>query len=375
MAAPVEAPPAFLTGADDNEKLNQLISFTHSQQAIWFLNAFWELGLDKEAETFWRYVQEMVAIDIENRENGNSLDEVEAHRFLEKLGETLTVLALRANLRKSGALGEKERPKRVPITHYLLYKYADAIDGVDYHQLVNASQGDNSAEIAKAQAMLNEVNAAFQVADQRASEAAHALNEAVSRENAAREREAEAQAAEHEAKVAEAPFKAAQEELEAALADLKAQEDSYNGKTAELKKQSEEGGVVSRNRAKVQLDAHLAEDPLPLRRAKLTLEAARKKAEKARAPFEAATKIAEAARAEASASAQKAASARAAADSAKQAADAALAEAQRQVEEAQAYLDEVKNQPGCAHGAVWWMNRALEERRRYMPSSKGGIVH
>jgi hypothetical protein len=31
----------------------------------------------------------------------------------------------------------------------LLYKYADAIDGVDYHQLVNASQGDNSAEIGR----------------------------------------------------------------------------------------------------------------------------------------------------------------------------------------------------------------------------------
>jgi hypothetical protein len=141
--------------------------------------------LDKEAETFWRYVQEMVAIDIENRDQGyvrcetrrereretvkeatreetnrekrrkrlrgrrqterseiplsttliplhslshaacvrapahhsHSLDEVEAHRFLEKLDETLTVLALRSNLRKSGALGEKERPKRVPLTH------------------------------------------------------------------------------------------------------------------------------------------------------------------------------------------------------------------------------------------------------------------
>jgi F actin bundling C terminal len=143
--------------------------------------------------------------------------------------------------------------------------------------------------------MLDEVNAAFEVADQRASEAAHALNEALSRENAAREREAEARASEqaavereNEANVAEAPFKAAQEELEAALADLKAKEDAYNNKTEALKKQSEEGGVVTRNRAKVQLDAHLVEDPLPLRRAKLTLEAARKKAEKARAPFEAA---------------------------------------------------------------------------------------
>jgi hypothetical protein len=52
---------------------------------------------------------------------------------------------------------------------------------------------------------------------------------------------------------------------------------------------------VSRNKAKVQLDAHLAEDPLPLRKAKLTLEASQKKADKARAPFQAAREKVEAA--------------------------------------------------------------------------------
>jgi hypothetical protein len=33
----------------------------------WFLNAFWEVGMEAEAETFWEYVQEIVNIDIENR--------------------------------------------------------------------------------------------------------------------------------------------------------------------------------------------------------------------------------------------------------------------------------------------------------------------
>merc|ERR1711879_555469 len=115
----------------------------------------------------------------------------------------------------------------------------------------------------------------------------------------------------------EAPFKAAQEELEAALAEVKAQEDAYNGKIADCEKRSEEGGVVSRNKAKAELAQLQAEDPLPLSRAKITLEAARKRAEKPRAPFEAATKVAQEARAAATEAANAAANA---ADEAKQAA-------------------------------------------------------
>ena len=118
--------------------------------------------------------------------------------------------------------------------------------------------------------------------------------------------------------------------MEAARAAVKSQEDAYNAKTEELKAASESGltlhaahlfylwcalgshhylltppspslllfpgGVVSRNKAKVQLDAHLAEDPLPLRKAKITLGAAQKKADKARAPFQEKTEAAEAAR-------------------------------------------------------------------------------
>jgi len=76
-------------------------------------------------------------------------------------------------------------------------------------------------------------------------------------------------------------LRTAQEELEAALADVKAQEEAYNNRTQELKAKSEEGGLVQRNKAKNELAQHLGEDPLPLRRAKITLEAAVKKADRA----------------------------------------------------------------------------------------------
>jgi len=123
------------------------------------------------------------------------------------------------------------------------------------------------------------------------------------------------------------------------------QEDARNKKTAELEKKSNEGGVVSQNKAKAELAQHLAEDPLPLRKAKITLEAAFKKAEKARAPFELARK----------------------------AADDALENARLKLAEAEAYLKEVKSKPGNPHGRIWWMERQLEERKKYLPARKGGV--
>merc|ERR1712125_9330 len=116
--------------------------------------------------------------------------------------------------------------------------------------------------------------------------------------------------------------KSAQEELEAALAALKAEEDAYNQKKAELEKKSQEGGVVSRNKAANELAQHLAEDPLPLRRAKITAEAAVKRAEKT-------SKAAADARASAEASANAASKAREAAEEAAQQASQARAQAEQ----------------------------------------------
>eukprot|EP00009_Paramoeba_aestuarina_P008740 CAMPEP_0201520384 /NCGR_PEP_ID=MMETSP0161_2-20130828/10760_1 /ASSEMBLY_ACC=CAM_ASM_000251 /TAXON_ID=180227 /ORGANISM="Neoparamoeba aestuarina, Strain SoJaBio B1-5/56/2" /LENGTH=441 /DNA_ID=CAMNT_0047918715 /DNA_START=22 /DNA_END=1347 /DNA_ORIENTATION=+ len=431
-----------LEGADDHAKLHSLCKLTYKEQAVWFLNAIWEVQVQGKqgseyAERIWDYANKAGVID-NAKEAGNALDELEAHRFLEAFDEAHTVLQMRSALRKTGALGQNERPKEVPLTHFLLDKYE-----ADWHKLVNAPQGDNSAQIAEAQDKLQAVQDAFDASTKADAEAAAALNDArskensavaaeneavaaensakareadaIDKENAAKAREADAIAAEDqakareaEAKEAEAPFKAAQAEVQAALAEVQAQEKAYNEKTETLKKQSEEGGVVTRNKAKVSLDAHLAEDPLPLRKAKITLEAANKRADKARAPFQAATEVAEAARAEAEAARGQAEAARAQAEAAradatqareaaeaaraqataqrqaaeaarqqaeeaKARAEAAVQAAQEAVAEAEAFLEEVKKNPGSGHGAIWWIDRELYEKKKYMPVSKGGV--
>ena len=313
-----------LAGANDQEKLASLSDKTHKEQVVWFLNAFWN-EFKEEAERLWTWQHKYDELDLEKGASGNGLDELNAHRFLEHFGEAMTVRELRDNLRSTGAIGARGVGKLVPITHILIFKFK-----VDWKELVNRTQGDNREEMEAAQKLLNEVQSLFKNAES-------TQREALQKEAEARE--------------AEAPFKQAQEELESALADVKKEEDAYNGKINDAKKRSEEGGVVSRNKAKAELAQLQAEDPLPLRKSKITLEAATKRAEKTRAPFDAATKQAEAARA---------------------VADQALADARAKVKEAEDYLNEVKKRPGQPYGALWWIDRELHEAKAYVPESKGG---
>jgi uncharacterized membrane protein YqiK len=330
---------------------------TYKEQAIWWLNAYWHKH-ENEADLAWSFVKKFVQLDLEKKAEGSGLDELNAHRFLESLGETLTVKELRETVRETGALGPNERPKLVPLIHYLLFRFRKT---TDWHYLVNASQGDNKSEIEEAQRLLEQVIQAFEESRQKAEAAAHSLKEAQTREANAKKSEAEAQARHAESE-------RAQEELRVALNELKAQEDEFNAKTNAFKSKSEDESVsvVNRNKAKNELAQHLASDPLPLRKAKISQEAAVKKAEKATAAAAEATKAAERAR-------EAAEKARHEAAEAKAASDAAVDQAQRKVEEAQAFLDEVKRKPGQAQGSLWWIQKGIDEAKSFLPEKKGGL--
>jgi len=309
------------------------------------------------------------------------VDELQMHRFLEFFQETMAVREMRDSLRSKGAIGDLV--KMVPLVHYLIFRY-----NVDFHVLVNASQGDNRKEIEEAQRKLDAVSEAYAEAEAKAHAAKTALADAKAREAAAKKSEADAKAAEVEAKAREAESKskaemskvketearAAQVELEAALAEVKAQEDSFNAKTADLKRKSEEGTVVAQNKAKNELAQHLASDSLPLRKAKITQEAAVKKAEKASKAAADARVAAENAAVEATKATKAAEKARQDSERATREAEAAVEAMQVKVDEAEAFLNYVKSKPGKAAGAIWWMERELHEKKKYLPERKGGIT-
>jgi len=282
-----------LSGGNNIDKLADLCSKPYKEQAVWFLNAFWLKFAAQEAEKIWAYTHKCNDLDLDKKAAGCALDELNAHRFLEHFHETMTVHAMREKLRSTGAIGDRIR--LVPISHILLFKYQ-----MDWNVLVNAAQG-NAEEVEKAQRMLEQVQLA--------------LGEAIEKEEEAR---------------------AAQRELEPATRELRAQEDAFNNRTEELRRATTTGGLVSQNKAKNELSQHLASDPLPLRRARITQEAAVKKAERAT-----------------------------------MAAQVAREAAERAVAEAEAYLEEAKSR-GVPDGAIWWLERELHEAKAYMPTAKGG---
>jgi len=261
---------------------------TFTDQAIWFLNGFWNDGLDKQAEKIWNWVHTCIEIDTgkpkmygsktADVKEASELDELKAHVFLEKMKETLTVVELRKRLK---AL-DIDNNNRMALAEYML----DAFKKTPT-QLVNAPQGDcDPQKLAAAQAACNAAGDALATAT------------------------------------------AAQAEVTAALNEVHSQEKTYNDKVAALEAQANDTslGGVKQGKAKNELAQLKGEDPLPLRKAKLTLSAALKRAEKATA-----------------------------------AAEAAFAEAEAQLEAIK------KGGGGVAQGRIWWMERELTEKKKYMP--------
>ncbi len=91
----------------------------------------------------------MLEIDPKGAE-GKDVDEMLAHRFLEKLGMTLTALKMREALRDI----DIDFNRMVSMSEYLLYRYKE--QGANIKTLVNSTGSDNQEEINSAQALLDD---------------------------------------------------------------------------------------------------------------------------------------------------------------------------------------------------------------------------
>jgi len=305
--------------ADLKSQFLELTRKKYIDQAIWFLNGFWKNEAEKESENIWAFTQKFIELDSKKKE-GNELDEFWSHKFLESLGETLTVIQLREKLRKI----DVDANGKMALLEYLAFKYNKSIQSV-----VDAPQGENKEELEKAQAELRRVQEAL--------------------ENLRQAEETQKRRLE-EQKKAEEEVKRAEEELRLAVQELKSQEDSYNHQIQELTRKSEEGtSLVAKNKAKQELAQLKQENPLPLRRAKITQEAALRRVEKQRIACEATT-------AELEAATRKV--------------EESVRQTEDQMQKAEAYLNEVKRKGGSGEGSIWWIQRELTEAKKYMPKRK-----
>jgi hypothetical protein len=356
-------------------EFDAIVKKTHTQQAIWWLNGFWNEGASSEAEKIYNFVQTFKEIEygqkvierkgkgkelIAEYKEGCDLDEFKAHKFLESVSEILTVKQLREKLEAI----DLDKNRKLALSEYLLFKYSKKAK-----QLVDAPQGGNEKELKAAQDALTEVQTALadvnsKLESQRAALEAQKIAKAAA--------EAAKEAAEKslaDQKAAEDIVRHAEAELKAAVDDLDRQEADYKGRiaAAEAKANDSNLGAVQRNKAKNEVAQLKAEDPLPLRKAKITQEAALKRVQKERQKAESATKLAEGKHAESVAAAQAAAAAEAELEAQTKQLEAAQSDLQTKFDEAVEALAAVKRKGGgVAQGAIWWMEKELAEAKKYM---------
>eukprot|EP00013_Stygamoeba_regulata_P027491 CAMPEP_0177652564 /NCGR_PEP_ID=MMETSP0447-20121125/13205_1 /TAXON_ID=0 /ORGANISM="Stygamoeba regulata, Strain BSH-02190019" /LENGTH=334 /DNA_ID=CAMNT_0019155833 /DNA_START=28 /DNA_END=1032 /DNA_ORIENTATION=- len=323
----------------DQQKFADLCKKSYKEQAIWFLNGFWNDGADPDfANIVWKWVKEFIKLDNMSTDPkgaaGNELDQFWSAKFLEDNDEPMTQTAKKEALRAI----DTDNNGKMALLEYLIWKKKKTPS-----QCATAPQGS-----------LTE-------AEQREMEAAQASMEKL------------AQALES-LKRAEEELRAKKAELDKTVADLKAlekaqqdaadafaaEEQKYKGECDRLRALSEDASTsaVQRSKANVQLQALLQEDPLPLRKAKITQEAVVRRVQKEQAPL-----LADLARQKEEVSAKQ---------------DAVVSEQQQvseQMDAARAKIEKLKAMGGVARGALWWMEREMFEADERLARAKQKYDH
>ena len=347
---------------NDEAKWEKIVTRNYAGQCKYMLNGFWDV-LEKDAELVWTWCHSFSELDQEKHADGCELDEFWSHKFLETLGETMTVIEMREKFRKIDA----DFNKRMSMVEYIMYRYGFSVASV-----LTAPQGDNTEGVKRAEAMVAQAQTAVDEMTAKLAESKAAAERAKAAAVAAKQAaDAAKVAAEESAKAARAAADA-EAENKAALAELHAQEQAYEAKKAALEQTKSDMsiGVVKRNKAANELDQLLAEDPLPLRKAKINQAAAVKKSERATKAADAAKEKADADAAAAETAAQQSEAAERAAVAAEDDAQAAVAAAEKKLQEAIDFLESEKQKGGVAQGDIWWMQREITEKKKYLPASK-----
>jgi len=184
---------------DTKGKFAAITARNYAGQAKWFLNGYWKEH-EKDAEQIWEYVQLAIIIDHRRGKEGNELDELEAHRFLERLGETLTVKDMRQRLTDI----DLDFNRRMALIEYLIFRYTKKVK-----EVANAHQGGEEMrkKVKAAEELVVLANNALDELSQRLEAEKQALAYERLAESNCRRAEAEALKAEDESRQSEAAAK------------------------------------------------------------------------------------------------------------------------------------------------------------------------
>lgn len=324
--------------AENKAALAALAKQPFHKQAKQFLNAYWVRDMKLESdpaacERIWQFATKFGNLEKRHGKEGCELDEFEAHQFLEKEVGAMTVKDMRAALTEV----DLDFNLKMSLLEFLIF----------HHKIKDWSfvaTWTPSGSVAHRRMLQNVQNQMTMAQEALALATAAADASKVDAANAAAAADASAQAA--------AASEQAAEEQHDATVELEAQEKAKADAiaTEETKAADETLSTVKRNKAKAQLAILKSEDAQPLRRARITQEAAERKARKA-------AKAALAAATDAAIAKQRAEKASAAAEKAMEEADKEVEALTDQLEEAKAAC----SGSGLEDGTIWWLDREFEE--------------
>jgi len=314
------------------QKFSELCaSLNYKEQAVWFLNGFWGDGIDNsEANKVYDFFKHFVELDKlgpdKKGEAGNELDQFWSAKFIEDKFSAITALERKAAFKEI----DQDNNGKMSMLELLLWHYKKTVDAV-----ATAPQGDNQEAIKAAQAKVDAVMKQMEECKQKL--------------------EAQKQAKAENDK-AEADLARLEQELKDAVAALEAEEAAYKKKCDDLQAKIDDPSTSGMQKAKAnnELAQLKSEDPLPLRRAKITQEAALRKVQKQKKVV-----------AEKGEALQRAINEL----------EAAYDDLGTKMDEAQAELQNVKQRSGGGRGSIWWMERELFEQDAYLPTKRQKYDH
>jgi hypothetical protein len=355
--------------ASDLEKIKEFNKLNYKDQAVKFLNIYWDRSplILKDSpdllEEVWNTKNEFQKLDKEKGEDGSELSEFDAHRILEKFGSTMTVQQFRKVFQDI----DVDHDHQMSLLEYLIFKH-----NASWKTVANAPVG-NSSKVNEAQQYVNEAQKELQNALTACEKAKEELAVALDAKRNASDEESKAVQKEALAKEAEEEVNQAKLANEKSLNEVKRIEQEKEDKIKELEAKTVDDtlGIVKRNRAKAELAQVQQEDSLPLRKAKISQEAALRRLNKALKTAAQETEIATEARRLAGEAKELAIAAANKSEEAKSESETAVTVAEKAFQDAEKFLEEVKSKfSGSSEGALWWMDRELAEAKKYLPKSK-----
>lgn len=358
------------SNSDDDEasnvsKVRILRKKCYKEQALWFLNSLPSEMLKNIdlCEEVWKAHKTCSSLDKDS-ERGCMLDEFSAHRLLESCDDACTVRELRNFLI---TIDPDRTMGKFSLLEFLIYKY-----DVDWREVVNAEQCFDWQAQKEAQQSFDRAKCALDItvdAMRNAKKEAQMLESAEIK--AANEEDNASKAAEI-SRLAEIELSQAKEEAALTLSELKKQEDLIREKKTGLKTRASDDtlGVVKRNKAKAELAILFSEDPLPLRRARISEEHAIKKCTKASIAAKVATGNAELAIIQSKEAKHCAATAKLECLEAAKIAEQSIPIMEDAFEEVQEILGEVSKNKKAGKGILFYIDRELIEAKKFLPKNK-----